>query len=655
MLHFVLPFAFVLSAQGAPTLSELASDTVPADCVLLEDLALESIEQEWDRAKAARSVDENPLRIGGTVFLHGVGSHARAEAVLRLDGGALRFQAAVGVDDEVGTAGSVIFQVLGDDRELARTPIMRGGDTPQVLDVDVRGVKELVLLIKNGGDGINYDHADWGGARLVIDPSSKNPPAIVRVSEDPTPPIVRLVPDAPRIHAPFVVGSTPGRPFLFRIPTSGVRPMLFTAKGLPEGVELDGENGILRGAIAASGSYEVELVVESPYGRDTSTLTIRAGDHLLAQTPPMGWNSWNVWGLAVDDAKVRDAADWLVRTGLADFGFNTINIDDAWEGERDENGVLQPNEKFPDMRALADYVHSKGLHLGIYSSPGTLTCGGYAGSFGHEAIDAATWAEWGIDYVKYDWCSYRNEARDQSLPEFLWPYLVMRRALDEVPRDIVYSLCQYGMGEVARWGANVGGNLWRTTGDITDSWSSMARIGFDQDQWSPYAGPGHWNDPDMLVVGKVGWGPSLHPTRLTPNEQITHISLWSLLAAPLLIGCDLTEMDDFTLALLRNDEVLAIDQDPLGEAARRVHEEGDVEVWARPLADGAWAVGLFNRGRRATTVRFDPATIGRKEHMELRDLWLHRDLGGFEGHFETIVPRHGVVLLRVNFAERLGR
>ena len=198
------------------------------------------------------------------------------------------------------------------------------------------------------------------------------------------------------------------------------------------------------------------------------------------------------------------------------------------------------------MKSLSNYVHSKGLKLGIYSGPGPLTCAGFTASYQYEQQDAQRYADWGIDYLKYDWCSYGNVAKDQSLPELKKPYLVMRAALDKVSRDIVYSLCQYGMGNVWEWGTEVGGNCWRTTGDITDTWTSMSKIGFNQAGHEKYAGAGHWNDPDMLVVGLVGWGPQLHPTHLTPDEQYTHISLWSLLSAPLLIGCDLSKLDDFT-------------------------------------------------------------------------------------------------------------
>lgn len=315
---------------------------------------------------------------------------------------------------------------------------------------------------------------------------------------------------------------------------------------------------------------------------------------------------------------------------------------------RQPDGTINTNRKFPDMHALSSYVHAQGLKLGIYSSPGPLTCGGYTASYQHELLDAKQYGAWGIDYLKYDWCSYGQIAPNTSLPELKKPYLVMRAALDSVKRDIVYSLCQYGMGKVWEWGASVGGNCWRTTGDITDTWESMAGIGFSQAGQESFAGPGHWNDPDMLVVGKVGWGPALHPTRLTPNEQYTHISLWSLLASPLLIGCDMTQMDDFTLSLLTNDEVLAVNQDPLGQQARRVVTEGDTEVWAKRMEDGSYAVGLFNRGRWQSDVVITWAELGvKKGSHAVRDLWRQKDLGSFAGGFTATVPKHGVVLIRM--------
>jgi alpha-galactosidase len=344
---------------------------------------------------------------------------------------------------------------------------------------------------------------------------------------------------------------------------------------------------------------------------------------------------------------VRAAADAMVASGLAAHGYQYINIDDGWEGARDANGVLQPNDKFPDMKALADYVHGKGLKIGIYSSPGPRTCQGLPGSQGHEAIDARTWAEWGFDLLKYDWCSYGSTDPTQAVADLQKPFVVMRQALDAVNRDVVYSLCQYGMGKVWEWGAEVGGNLWRTTGDLTDVWSNMAAVGFRQDDKVRWSKPGHWTDPDMLVVGKVGWGPNVHDTRLTPNEQITHISLWSIQAAPLLLGADMTGFDDFTRDLMTNAEVLEINQDPLGRAASRVYVRERLELWARPLADGSIAAGLFNRSLQAVEMTATWDELGITGARTVRDLWQQRDLGVVDTAFTARVPAHGAVLVRI--------
>lgn len=448
------------------------------------------------------------------------------------------------------------------------------------------------------------------------------------------------------INGPRVVGATPGRPFLFLIPATGEGPFSFSARNLPAGLSLDPLTGIVSGVLQDAGATRATLTVRNSAGETARSLTIIGGERRLALTPPMGWNSWNCWGTAVSDEKVRLAADWMVRSGLAAHGYQYINIDDAWEGERDSNGILHPNEKFPDMKDLADYVHSKGLKLGIYSSPGPKTCAGYEGSYRHDDEDANSYAQWGIDYLKYDYCSYLDIQKEASIEEFRKPYARMRQALDGCGRDIVYSLC-WGGGSCWRWGPEVGGNLWRTSDDMFDNWNSMSTIGFAQDRLAKFSGPGYWNDPDMLVVGQVGWGPSLHPTGLTPDEQITHITLWSMLAAPLLIGCDLSQLDDFTLALLTNDEVLAVDQDPLGKQGTRRWAEGDIEVWARPLLDSAMAVALFNRSAGEREISVEWAQLGIGGGQPVRDLWQRRSPGIFRDGYSAAVPPHGAIMLRI--------
>ena len=293
-----------------------------------------------------------------------------------------------------------------------------------------------------------------------------------------------------------------------------------------------------------------------------ASLTIVGGQHKLALTPPMGWNSWNCWASAVSDAKVRAAADAMVKSGLAAHGFQYVNIDDCWEGKRDANGEIQTNEQIPRHEGPGRLCPRQGPEIGHLFVAGAQDLRRLRSKLEARGPGCRNVCPWGVDYLKYDWCSYGDIARNPDRAALMKPYQVMRKGLDECRRDIVFSLCQYGMGNVWEWGAEVGGNCWRTTGDISDNWGSMSGIGFGQNGHEKYAGPGHWNDPDMLVVGKVGWGPSLHPTHLKPNEQITHISLWCLLSSPLLIGCDMSSMDPFTVAVLTNDEVLDINQDP---------------------------------------------------------------------------------------------
>jgi alpha-galactosidase len=354
----------------------------------------------------------------------------------------------------------------------------------------------------------------------------------------------------------------------------------------------------------------------------------------LALTPPMGWNSWNKFAGRIDDKAVREIADAMVASGMRDAGYVYVNIDDTWEGERAADGSLQTNAKFPDMKALADYVHSKGLKIGIYSGPGYKTCAGFEGSYMHEEQDARTWAAWGIDYLKYDWCSASAVYhRDDMAPA----YKKMALALRATKRPIIFSLCQYGWLNVGEWGAAAGGNLWRTTGDISDRWESMSRIGFGQNGREKFAGPGHWNDPDMLEIGNGG---------MTDTEYRTHMSLWSMLAAPLLAGHDVRVMTEAAREILNNREVIAIDQDKLGRQGFRMRQDGELEVWKKPLADGV-AVGLFNRSAAAAQIKVTWAELGiDKTNPIVRDLWAHKDVQSPQ-EFSAEVPSHGVVMLKV--------
>ncbi len=624
----------------------------------LDELDVSRTECGWQAAQKNQSVGGNPLKIGGQIYQRGIGTHANARMDIQLDGKGLQFEALVGADEEILSVGkgSVQFQVLGDGKLLWQSATIKPGQKALDVNVNIQGVKMLTLIVNHGGDGVDCDHANWAQARILyqsVKPRLATAAAVKPYILTPRPGL------KPRITGPVVFGVRPGSPFLFTLTATGQSPMRFTVENLPQGLVLNPDTGQIHGLLETKGEYKTTVLAENEHGGAEREFKIVVGD-TICLTPPMGWNSWNSWACAVDDAKVRASAQAMVESGLVDHGWTYINIDDCWmrkegssdpaigEPVRDKDGFLLSNAKFPDMKGLTDYIHSLGLKVGIYISPGPDTCAGYVGSWQHEQKDAQRFAEWGFDYLKYDWCGYGKIAPNPSLEELKKPYVVMRKELNAVNRDIVYSLCQYGMGDVWKWGTEVGGNCWRTTFDITDSWPSMSGIGFNQADLYSYASPGHWNDPDMLVVGNVGWGPNLHPSRLTADEQYTHIILWCLLSAPLLIGCPIEQIDEFTLNLLTNDEVLEVNQDPLGQQARRVAQAGDTEVWVKKMQDGSHAIGLFNRDpftRQKITVNWD--ALGLKGRLRVRDLWRQKDIGTFKTSWTANVPAHGVVLIRV--------
>ncbi len=480
-------------------------------------------------------------------------------------------------------------------------------------------------------------------------------------------PLGQMQAEQPRVNGPSVFGVRPGNPFLYKIPATGDQPIEYDAAGLPEGLTVDKASGIISGSLKTAGSHAVVLKATNSKGTAEKRFKILCGD-AICLTPPMGWNSWNCWAASVSQEKVLRSADAVVKTGLINHGWSYINIDDTWQGPRaGKFGAIQGNEKFPDMKGLCDKIHALGLKPGIYSTPWVTSYAKFIGGSSDNATgawskemadekhwrhgkysfalnDAKQWAEWGFDYLKYDWN-----------PNDLAHVREMSESLRSVHRDIVLSLSNSApfaqAGELAKLA-----NCWRTTGDIWDYWDhndaewryGVSEIGFAQDQWAPYAGPGHWNDPDMLVVGHVGWGPQMHATNLTHDEQYSHFSLWCMLSAPLLIGCDLERLDDFTLGLLTNDEVLAIDQDALGKQAVRVAATGAVDIFKKELEDGGCALGFFNRGSEKKTIRFNKLVrIGIPGKVHVRDLWLQKNLPDAETEVTVTVNPHGVVLLKL--------
>ncbi len=473
----------------------------------------------------------------------------------------------------------------------------------------------------------------------------------------------------PRINGARVFGVRPGSPFLFTIPATGERPMTFGVEGLPGGLVLDTSTGRITGSLTARGTYDVTFSAANRLGTASREFKIVCGD-TLALTPHMGWNSWYVWENRVTDEIMRRAADAMVSTGMIDHGYQYVNIDDCWSvrpesddpslrGEpRDSRGMINSNGRFPDMKAMTDHIHAKGLKAGIYTSPGPTTCAGYTAAWQHEKLDVERFVEWGFDFLKYDWCSYGDIAKDdKSRDELQKPYRLISGILAKQPRDIVLNLCQYGMGSVWEWGREVGGNSWRTAGDLgNDVVGNLFRDGFDvysKNELHRYGGPGGWNDPDYLLIGilssvfvddKQG-GNEASP--LSPNEQYTHVSLWSLVAAPLIFSGDITRLDDFTLGLLTNDDMIDVDQDALGKPGRRAAKTGDLEVWVRDLEDGSKAVGLFNRGNGLAEVTAHWSDLGVAGPQKVRDLWRQKDLGVHKDAFTAYVARHGVVMIRL--------
>jgi alpha-galactosidase len=629
-----------------------------AETVRLDELDLNNVRQSWGEPHADKSVTGQPLTIAGQAYAHGLGTHAASILYVALGGRAQRFTAHVGVDDDCDEPrGTVVFRIAGDGRLLWNSPVLKSREPAATVDVKLDGIRTLVLIVRDAGDGTAFDHADWADAQFEF--AGLRPRSIPMPREEPVIQTPKPPPE-PRINGPRVYGVRPGSPVLLAIPATGVRPMRFGVDGLPDGLHVDATTGRITGATEDVGRHVLTLRAENDKGKAARELALVVGD-TLALTPPMGWNSWYIHYDRVTDADIRAAADALVSSGMADFGYQYVNIDDCWtkkqgdEPYRDERGTILSNANFPDMKALADYIHARGLRAGIYSSPGPWTCTDYVGAFEHEEADARQYAAWGYDFLKYDWCSYGDAVPGTGLARLQQPYRKMGEILKRLDRDVVFNICQYGLGDVWEWGAAVGGQCWRTTGDLGlergGELPGFYQIGLSNARHAEYAGPGHWNDPDYILIGRVGAAEVRgvgQPTTLTPNEQYSYMSLWCLMAAPLFFGGDVTRLDAFTLNVLCNAEVLAVDQDPLGQQGRIVRHNEDELVMAKPLEGGALAVGLFNLALEARQMTVGWRDLEIKGARPLRDLWRQKDLGTCQDSFSAEVPRHGVVLVKVS-------
>jgi len=468
---------------------------------------------------------------------------------------------------------------------------------------------------------------------------------------------------SPRINGPLVYGCRPGHPFLYRIPCQGERPIHFTVKGLPTELKLDPLSGIITGKTPAKGHYEMVIEAINPKGKDQRKFKLVAGDQ-LALTPPMGWNHWYAHYDRITDLMMREAADVMISSGMADVGYQYVNIDDCWMNApknndslrvgplRDEQGNIIPNKHFPDMKGLTDYIHDKGLKAGIYTSPGPFTCGGFTGAWQHEEQDAKKFAAWGFDFLKYDWCSYGELAgKNVDLVGYQKPYRKMGKILQSLDRDMVFNLCQYGMGDVWKWGGEVDAHSWRTGGDLGFELDRIFDVALKNAQIGQFNKPGEWNDPDYIQIGWIGNAGKMGSPELTSmpaQMQYAYMSLWSLLAAPLIYSGDMSKMDEFTLNILCNPEVIEVNQDPLGKCGEVIQDAKESFLMVKKLSDGSTAVGLFNRGKNQTEVSVTWSELKISGKHQIRDLWREKDLGVYRDKFETVVPPQGVVMVKIS-------
>jgi alpha-galactosidase len=637
------------------------SHSLRAQSVWLEELDLTKIDQIIHQPHAGKNVMGKPIKIDGRVYEHGLGLEAHSACYINLHKSAKSIYGIVGFDQSQEYHPAFCktkLYVVADDKIVWISNELGFGSDGEAFNVSLDGVETLQLWVlgNKGNFRTATNLADckiiYSGTKPELFSPQKSEPYLL------TPKAL----DSPRINGARVFGARPGSPVLFQIAVSGKRPIKYSAKGLPEGLNLNTQTGIISGKTTKKGSFWVKLLAENSFGKDTSSLRVEVGT-TVALTPPMGWSSWNVWGENVSQEKVLEALNQIKAHKLDQYGWNYINIDDGWQGKRGGKYMgIQANEKFPDIRRLIDSIHASGMKFGIYSSPWKTT---YAGMFGASKSgfmgsssdlpngtnemndlqygvypfhkeDVKQWTDWGVDFVKYDW----------------WPNDVphtkaMTNALNEASRDMVFSISNAAPIEnAADWKTLT--NLWRTTGDIQNSWPCVLALGFSQKNWLSHTCPGHWNDPDMLILGDIGIGEPITACRLSADEQYAHVSLWGILSAPLILGCDLSKLDDFTLNLLTNNEVISINQDPLASATTLLKSDGIHEIYVKPMANGSKAVAFFNRGLNTSTIELDLNELGFKNQATIRDVWRQKDVAKVTGVFKTTVNGHGVAFYRIS-------
>ena len=637
--------------------------------IWLDDLDIPTFSDGIPGVSTKACASGEPIQLGGVKYSRGLGISQIGLMVFQLDGNATQFSAIVGADDNANKATETHFYILGDKKILFESGPMKVGDVPKKININLTGVKRFGILVKTEASSQKF-YSDIANAQFTM-LENKMPQPIANDGERYI--LTPAVAKTPRINSPKIFGAKPGNPFLFTVVATGESPISYSVDHLPNGLTIDSKTGIITGVLNKKGTYLVTMKANNNFGAAQKQLTIKIGD-TISLTPPIGWNGWNSWARLIDREKVIASANAMVNMGLSKHGWTYINIDDGWQGYRTANNyALQPNKKFPDFKGMIDEIHSKGLKLGLYSTPWITSYAGfgggssnfedgalpdsiinnkrsfrYTGKYRFEKQDAIQMAQWGVDYLKYDWRIELGSAERMS------------EALKKSGRDIIYSLSNSApFSQVKDW-ARIS-EAWRTGPDIRDSWLSLYVSAFTLDKWGPYGGPGHWNDPDMMILGNVTTGAKLHPTRLTPNEQYSHVSLFSLLAGPILIGCPIEQLDAFTLNLLSNDEVIEVNQDPLGKSARLVLEEQGVQIWLKQLEDGAYAVGIFNTAdfgktpasyfrwedEQAANYTLDFNKLKLKGLFNVRNVWTQKEVAANAKSFKATVPHHGVVLLKL--------
>lgn len=662
-MKYILIFIF--------TIISLSLKSQVTHTVFLDDLNMKTFSEGIPSISVKQNGGGDSIRIHRKIYKRGVGVQSLSVLTLLLNQHAKSFRAEVGPDDRANGNNTYDFIVMADRSILFQSGPMKVGDEAKNIDVDLRKCKRLGLIVLVKDERGQQAMGNWADARVEM---FGNAVPINIPNDDKRFILTPKEKRTPRINSPKVFGATPGNPIFYYIAVSGLRPIHYKTSILPEGLNLDAKTGIISGNILKKGNYKVLLQVANALGNYSQTVTFKIGD-TISLTPPIGWNGWNSWAKEIDQSKVIASANAMVKMGLRDHGWNYVNIDDAWQGIR--GGIwnaIQPNEKFPAFKNMVDNIHKLGMRVGLYSTPWITSYAGFVGgsspfsngfypdsiknnkrafrnigSYRFEEQDAKQMAVWGVDYLKYDW---RIELKSAER---------MSEALKRSGRDIHFSISNSApFAQVNDWIRMT--NSHRTGPDIRDSWTSLYLCAFNINKWSPYGGPGHWNDPDMMIVGNVTTGSNLHPTRLTPDEQYSHVSIFSLLATPILIGCPIEQLDAFTLNLLTNDEVIEINQDPLGKPAKLMSDENGIQVYLKSLENGDFAIGIFNTANwgqnpqsfirwgdeKPLEYTLDISKLGLKGKYSIRDVWRQKIISKSANSISLKINHHGVQFLRVS-------